>query len=179
MQLIETGFSGVYLVKSNLLADQRGSFLKLWQEDLFAASLPDTKIREIYTSRSQRGAVRGLHFQVPPHEHDKLIFCLHGKIFDVCVDLRRSSATYGKHFTTELTDNSGLGVLVPRGFAHGLQALTEDALIVNALSGTYVPNAERGIAWDSCGIAWPIAEPLLSEKDKAQPRLADLESPFA
>lgn len=178
MQLVETEFSGVHLLQSKLLKDQRGSFLKLWQEDLFAAALPHTKIREIYTSRSLRGAVRGLHFQVPPHEHDKLIFCLHGKIFDVCVDLRRSSATYGKHFTVELGDEFGLGVLVPRGFAHGLQALTDGALIVNALSAEYAPSAERGIAWDSCGIHWPIADPLLSDKDKAQPRLADFKSPF-
>lgn len=177
MQLIDTEFSGVHLVRSDLLEDSRGRFLKLWHQGAFAGILPNYRIHEIYVSRSRRGAIRGLHFQIPPHAHDKLIFCLAGKIFDVCVDLRRSSGTYGKHFQTELGE--GQGILVPQGFAHGLQALTDDTLMMNATSAEYAPEYERGVSWDSCGIAWPIANPLLSEKDKSQPPIANIDSPFA
>jgi dTDP-4-dehydrorhamnose 3,5-epimerase len=174
MKFVPTALTGVYEIHGRRLRDERGDFIKLFQAEAYQSIAPQFQVREIYISRSHRGAIRGLHYQIPPFEMDKIIFCLKGAIYDVCVDLRSSSSTLGKHVIIELNETNGKGLFVSKGFAHGLQALCEDTVIINVASEVYTPSHERGIAWDSCGINWSGDTPIVSEKDQAQPRLEDL-----
>jgi dTDP-4-dehydrorhamnose 3,5-epimerase len=178
MEFLPTSIVGLYMVKPRRLNDPRGTLTKIFHAEIFAGGAPSFAIREIYFSTSRKGVVRGLHFQTAPSEQAKLIFCLKGSIFDVSVDLRRSSSTYGQHFGIELTEESALGVLVPEGCAHGMQALVDGATGVMAASAVYAPDQEGGIAWNSCGIAWPRVPTSISEKDLSQPALAEFVSPF-
>ena len=127
------------------------------------------------------GTVRGLHYQIPPFAQTKLIRVLRGRILDVVVDLRRSSATYGQHTAVELGD-SGDQLLVPAGFAHGFCTLVADTEVFYKVSRYYSPEHDRGMLWNdpALGIAWPVAnaEALLSDKDRRQPRLAELPQHF-
>lgn len=175
----ETPIDGVKIIRARRLGDERGAFTKTFNTDLTGAGAPGFEVREIYHSVSRRGVVRGLHFQTAPFAQAKIIFCLSGAIHDACVDLRRSSPTYGRSFGLELREEDGVGLLVPEGFAHGIQALTENAVIINIASAVYSGAHEGGVAWDSCGIDWPLEPTGVSDKDRNQPRLASFETPFA
>jgi dTDP-4-dehydrorhamnose 3,5-epimerase len=126
-------------------------------------------------SRSARNVVRGLHFQRPPHAETKLVRAVHGRVHDVFVDLRRGSPTFGQWDALELSDKSANAVLIPRGFAHGFCALSEEALVSYLVDHVYTPEAEGGLLWNdpALGIAWPIeGAPIVSEKDRAWPPLS-------
>lgn len=125
--------------------------------------------------------LRGLHFQKPPHGQDKLVSCIRGRIFDVAVDVRRGSPTYGQWIGTELSAENGHQLFIPIGFAHGFITLEPNCEVIYKCSDTYAPQAEGGIRWDSVGIDWPLptgVTPELSDKDKVQPTLAEFDSPF-
>ena len=125
------------------------------------------------------GTLRGLHFQAPPHAQGKLVRCGRGAIFDVAVDIRRGSPTYGHWKGYELTAQNGHQLYIPVGFAHGFMTLEPDSEIVYKCTDYYAPETEGAVCWDSCGIDWPLPQaPILSEKDASAPALADLESPF-
>lgn len=125
------------------------------------------------------GTLRGLHFQAPPAAQGKLVRCGHGAIFDVAVDIRRGSPTYGQWEGYELTAENGHQLYVPVGFAHGFVTLEPDSEIVYKCTDYYVPETEGAVRWDSCGIEWPLSgDPILSDKDAIAPALADLHSPF-
>jgi dTDP-4-dehydrorhamnose 3,5-epimerase len=126
-------------------------------------------------SRSAKGTLRGLHFQTEPGQA-KLVRCPRGRIFDVAVDLRTGSATYGQWEGHELDDERHRQLFVPAGFGHGFAVLSEEADVTYLLSSTYDPATEAGIAWDDpdVGVEWPVAEPLLSERDKQAPRLSEV-----
>jgi dTDP-4-dehydrorhamnose 3,5-epimerase len=174
MKFVSTPLEGVFEIHCHLLSDDRGDFLKLFHAEAYQSISPQFQIREIYHSKSKRGVIRGLHYQLPPFAMDKIIFCVRGAIYDACVDVRPSSPTFGKHFLIELNEANGKGVFVPKGFAHGLQALSDNTIIINVASEIYVPSHERGVAWHSCGISWSGDTPIVSEKDQAQPRLEEL-----
>ena len=179
MKFVATDFDGLFVIEANKLGDARGAFVKTFHDGLFKDAGIDFAIKEVYYSTSQKNVLRGLHFQTPPHDHGKLVYCLQGAVLDVAVDLRKSSKTYGQHFKIELNAEAPKGVFVPSGFAHGFLALTDNLIFMNATSSVYAGGADAGIAWDGCNIDWPIAEPVLSDKDKAMPSLADYETPFA
>lgn len=125
------------------------------------------------------GTLRGLHYQAPPHAQGKLVRCGRGAIFDVAVDIRRGSSTYGEWQGYELTAENGHQLYVPVGFAHGFMTLEADSEIVYKCTDYYAPATEGAIRWDSCGIEWPLSDdPILSEKDTLSPALADFDSPF-
>lgn len=144
----------------------------------------DFRIVQDNQSYSKRtGTLRGLHFQTPPAEQAKLISVLRGRIFDVAVDVRRNSPTFGKHVSAELSAESGLQLYIPAGFAHGFLTLENDVMVNYKVSELYAPAHEGGIRWNDpdVGVAWPI-EPnaiTLSEKDRRFPLLKDFDSPFA
>jgi dTDP-4-dehydrorhamnose 3,5-epimerase len=179
MKLIDTEFPGLKVIEARRLGDDRGYFVKTFHKDTLTAAGIDENLAEVYYSSSHKGAVRGLHFQTPPHDHSKIVFCLQGKIFDAAVDLRKSSPTFGKAFTRELTGDEPIGLYIPAGFAHGFIALTDDVLFMNATNTVWNGPADGGIHWQSCGIAWPDVPPIVSDKDKNLPAFADYESPFA
>lgn len=158
--------------------DRRGSFTKLFQATTFADSELPLAIRELFVSSSHRGVIRGLHFQLPPHDVTKLVVCLTGRILDAVVDLRTDSPTFGQHDVVELDAERPTGVLVPRGCAHGYVVLSDEALVAYATDQEYDADLDSGIHWASAGIAWPLSTPVVSDRDGAFGRLADFDSPF-
>ncbi len=122
--------------------------------------------------------LRGLHFQGPPAAHVKLVSCLHGEVVDVVLDLRRGSPTYGRHATIRLSAQAGNMVYVPVGLAHGFCTRSDPATLHYVVSSVHAPEHDRGIRWDSAGIAWPVEQPLVSPRDLALPGLPGFDSPF-
>ena len=157
--------------------DARGEFVKVFQS---SAAVPGAHlpIAELFWSRSQRGVVRGLHFQIPPHAHAKLVTIISGTALDVVVDLRVGSPAFGQSCAVALDASSPVAVAIPVGCAHGFQATSDDTTVLYATSTEHAPEADRGIRWDTVGIRWPIADPIISARDAGFPALADFESPF-
>jgi len=137
-------------------------------------------VQDNHSLSAQVGTVRGLHFQSPPHAQDKLVRCGRGWLFDVAVDIRKGSPTYGQWVGEELSFENGKQLLVPKGFLHGFMTLEPDTEIIYKCSDYYAPECDGAVRWDSCGIDWPldVAAPVLSDKDKVAPLLADFDSPF-
>lgn len=177
-QLKETSISGCVELQPVKRGDARGHFVKVFHEDAFREHGLPSVYAEQYYSRSKRGVLRGLHFQTPPFHHGKLVYCVQGAVLDAAVDLRVGSASYGQHVLIELSAEKANVVFVPAGLAHGVFALSDEAMIVNNTTTVYSAEADAGIAWDSAGIPWPHDEPLLSDRDRALPSLADYRSPF-
>lgn len=162
--------------------DARGWFSETYNQKLFASDGVDVVfVQDNHSLSTLAFTLRGLHFQAPPHAQDKLIRCVRGTIFDVAVDLRKGSPTYGRWVGAELSASNGEQLFVPVGFAHGFLTLEPDCEVVYKCSETYAPEADGGIAWDSVGINWPLPEdvgPELSPKDRQQPNLSEFDSPF-
>jgi dTDP-4-dehydrorhamnose 3,5-epimerase len=127
---------------------------------------------------SKKGVLRGLHFQLPPADHAKAVYCVEGRVIDAVVDLRVGSPTYGQGLTYELDAAKGNGLYIPRGFAHGFYVPVDKAVFVYKIETPWVPALDAGIAWDSAGLDWPDKSPVLSEKDGKLPKLKDFQSPF-
>lgn len=169
---------GCGLVRSPLHRDERGAFRKPFRASAFEALGLAERFVEVFWSASRRGVVRGLHFQAPPHAHDKLVHCVHGRVFDAVVDLRRGSPTYGRSAWLELSAVDDVSLFVPAGLAHGFCALTDGAVVVYHVTSEHEPSADTGIRWDSAGIPWPEPAPLVSARDRGFPPLDGYESPF-
>jgi dTDP-4-dehydrorhamnose 3,5-epimerase len=175
MNVRETPFDGVLLLEPKIWNDARGSFVELWQAERYARAGVSSKFMQDNVSFSRKGVLRGLHFQ-NPNAQGKLVFPLEGQIYDVVVDVRRASRTFGRWFGVTLSSDSKQQIWVPEGFAHGFVVLSETALVVYKCTDTYHAQAEWGVAWDDPDLAidWPVAQPILSEKDGAYPRLREL-----
>jgi dTDP-4-dehydrorhamnose 3,5-epimerase len=164
--------------------DARGYFSEIFRADRFAeAAGPIDLIQENQSLSAQAGTIRGLHFQIPPAAQGKLVRCIAGAIFDVAVDIRHDSPTFGQAVTAELTADNGHQLWVPAGFAHGFCTLVPNTVVAYKVSAYYSPDHDRGMAWDdpALGITWPdvAAAETLSAKDRVQPRLADLPPIFS
>jgi dTDP-4-dehydrorhamnose 3,5-epimerase len=173
MKLIETALPGCFEIRPVLHKDARGAFVKHFQETLFRKLGLETGFKEEFYSHSRKGVLRGLHFQTAPFAQEKAVYCLQGKVMDVIVDLRPESSTYGRHAVVELDAELANGVYIPRGMAHGFLTLSEQATLLYKVSEEYAPAHDTGILWSSCGISWPLADPILSDRDRAFPTLAD------
>lgn len=178
---LPTKLDGVVLLEPRVHGDERGFMVETYRRDAWAELGVDAELVQHNHSRSARGTLRGLHFQTEPGQA-KLVRCARGRIFDVAVDLRRGSPTYGQWEGHELDDERHRQLFVPAGFGHGFAVLSDVADVAYQLSSLYDPATEAGIAWDDpdVGVEWPIDEPLLSERDKSAPRLAEIaaELPF-
>lgn len=173
----------IVLIRPKKFGDARGYFMETWSaQDFAAAGIDATFVQDNQSLSAARGVVRGLHFQAPPAAQAKLIRVLKGAIFDVAVDIRRGSPSYGKWCVATLTAESAEQIFVPRGFAHGFCTLEPDTEVTYKVDGPYAPEAEGGIAWNDPDLAidWPIAaaEAQLSGKDVALPGFAGFVSPF-
>lgn len=177
-ELVATAIPGCLEVRPRLLADERGHFVKVFHRDIFAAAGLASHFAEEYYSVSRRGVVRGLHFQRPPMDHAKLVYCVAGRIQDAVVDLRAGSPTLGRHALVELSAEAGNMLYIPSGLAHGFCVLSESATLVYKVTSVYSPEHDAGILWDSVGIPWAEREPILSARDRGHPALADFASPF-
>ena len=178
MDFLQTSLPGVQLIRSNRFEDSRGVFIKPFHSQLYSENGPGFQPREEFFSVSKAGVIRGMHFQVPPSEHWKLVFCVAGSILDVVLDLRRAEPTFGRHLAVELSLKNSLCLLIPPGLAHGFCALEDDSILYYSASTVYDPVADSGVRWDSFGMKWPVDAPILSERDSAFPSLADYDSPF-
>jgi dTDP-4-dehydrorhamnose 3,5-epimerase len=172
---VETKLDGLFLIEPDVHRDERGFMVETFREPVWSELGVEVEFVQDNHSRSGRGTLRGLHFQTSPGQA-KLVRCLQGRLWDVAVDLRRDSPTYGQWEGYELDDESHRQMFVPVGFAHGFVVLSEVADFAYKLSSVYDPATEAGIAWDDpdVGVEWPVADPILSERDKTTPRLAEI-----
>lgn len=175
MRSLDTNLEGLVLIEPEVHGDERGFLVETFRAEAWRELGVDAEFVQDNHSRSGRGTLRGLHFQTSPGQA-KLIRCLGGRIFDVGVDLRRDSPTYGRWEGHELDDVRHRQLFIPIGFAHGFCVLSETADVAYKLSSHYDPATEGGIAWDDpeIGVEWPIPDPILSERDKRAPRLAEI-----
>ena len=173
MKFVETEVAGAYLIEPEPHQDERGFFARTWDRDEFAARGLATEIVQCSISRSTRaGTLRGMHFQLSPHEEVKLVRCTSGAIFDVIVDLRRDSASYLRWIGVELAAENARALYIPKGCAHGFQTLTDGAEVFYMMSDPYVPQAAAGVRWDdpAFGIDWPeAAERTINARDTTWP----------
>ena len=170
-----TPLDGVVLIQPHVYPDARGFFLETWNaRDFAAAGLPESFVQDSH-SRSTRGVLRGLHYQDVTAPLGKLVRCTVGSIFDVAVDLRSGSPTFGQWAGAELSADNKLQIYIPTGFAHGFQATSEVVEVQYKQTGYYTPSAEGTIAWNDpdIGVAWPIGEPILSGRDQQGARFED------
>ncbi len=177
-ELRGTPLPGVVELLSTPSCDNRGAFLNAFraQETSFIDSWGDRGIAQVNFSRSKAiGTVRGLHFQASPHSEAKLVRCLKGRVWDLAVDIRCNSDTYGRWYGIELTPEIGNALLIPEGFAHGFQVLERDTELLYLHSGAWVPEFEKGIRWDDpyLSINWPLPVTELSDRDRCLPYLND------
>ena len=158
--------------------DARGEFVKVFQAGATRAIGQDATIAELFWSRSATGVVRGLHFQLPPHAHAKVVTIIAGTAFDVVVDLRVGSPTFGQPSIIAMDASAPVAIYVPIGCAHGFQATAADTTIAYATTTEHAPEFDCGIRWDTVGVTWPIADAVLSDRDASFPSLAEFTSPF-
>lgn len=170
----------IILIEPKIFKDERGFFMETYKHsDFVRAGVTENFVQDNY-SRSSRGVLRGLHYQKKPHAQGKLVQCLRGNIFDVAADLRKYSPTFGNWVSAELSEENGLMLYVPPGFAHGFIVLSESADVLYKCSSEYSPEDDRGIIWNDpdLNILWPVKNPVLSEKDIKHPLLRDADNNF-
>ncbi|WP_298845181.1 dTDP-4-dehydrorhamnose 3,5-epimerase [uncultured Roseobacter sp.] len=181
MQIEQTELPGVVVLTPKRFGDARGFFSESWsRRNLAEAGLDHDWVQDNHSLSMQPGTVRGLHFQAPPHAQAKLVRCGRGAFFDVVVDVRRGSPTYGQWTGAELSFENGRQLLVPEGFLHGFVTRVPETEIIYKCSDYYAPECDGAVRFDSVGIDWGLGglEPVLSEKDAAATAFADFDSPF-
>lgn len=182
MEFVKTAISGVILIKPCINGDDRGFFLESYKKSLFYANGIDVEFVQDNHSKSAYGVLRGLHYQLNPKAQGKLVRCVFGSIFDVAVDIRRGSPTFGKWVGYELSASNKQMLYIPAGFAHGFLTLADGAELLYKTTDEYSLSHDRGIAYDdpTIGISWPKidGEFILSNKDQNQPTLQDAEINF-
>jgi len=172
MKFTETCFDGIFFIDLERNEDQRGFFARSFCTREFAAhGLPGSFVQCNISYNRRRGTLRGMHYQVAPFEEGKLVRATRGSILDVVLDVRRSSATFREWSSFELSEETGRALYIAPGFAHGFQTLTDDAEVLYQMTEFYDPQSARGVRWDdpAFGIEWPIASPVLSERDAGFP----------
>jgi len=173
MNIESTVIFGCFQIIPKVFTDNRGSFVKTFHRDLFEQQGLETDWREEYYSTSYQGVLRGLHFQLPPHDHAKLVYCTSGEVLDVVLDLRIDSPSYGTHAMFQLNAKDAHMVYIPKGCAHGFYTVSEQATMMYKVSTVYAPAHDAGLLWNSAGIPWPDVNPTMSDRDKAFPSFAE------
>jgi len=168
MEIITTDFEGLFVLKPKVFQDKRGYFYESYNQDLFKQNNITTNFIQDNQSLSNKGIIRGLHFQNPPHAQMKLVRVIKGAVLDVVVDIRKNSKTYGQHFSIELNEENFLMLYIPVGFAHGFATLKDDTIFSYKCSETYHPESEGGLTWNDpeFKIDWQMEQPILSPKDE-------------
>lgn len=179
MEVTKTSIDGLLVLRPRVFRDQRGYFFESFSQREFDEKVAPIRFVQDNESMSQRGVVRGLHYQRAPYTQTKLVRCVRGAVLDVAVDIRQGAPTYGQHVAVELTEENQLQFFIPKGFAHGFAVLSETAVFEYKCDEFYHPESEAGVSImdPSLGIDWrtPLAEAILSEKDTRLPLLRDIE----
>ncbi len=182
MQIEETPLPGVLILTPKRFGDARGFFSESWNRRVLADhGITLDFVQDNHSLSRAVNTVRGLHYQSPPHAQDKLVRCGRGRLFDVAVDIRRGSPTWGRWFGIELSAENGRQLLIPKGFLHGFATREPDTEICYKCTDYYAPDCDGAVRWDDpdIGIDWGLTgDPILSDKDAAAPRLAAFDSPF-
>jgi dTDP-4-dehydrorhamnose 3,5-epimerase len=177
MQIEPLSIVGAFRIRPVQRRDERGFFARTFSENEFAGKGLKTDFVERSTSfNARRGTLRGLHFQADPHGETKTVRCTRGKVFDVLVDLRKNSPSFGRWHGEELEPETGTILYIPEGCAHGFQTLADNSEIFYEITPAYVAGSSRGVYFDDRDIAidWPLKDAILSERDRQLPRLRDL-----
>ncbi len=180
MKVRKTELEGLLLIEPRLWHSRRGFFFEAYnRRDFVEAGIPTVFVQDNH-SRSRRNTLRGMHYQAPPHAQDKLVRVVSGEIFDVAVDLRHGSPTFGRWAGFRLSSSNHLSLFIPEGFAHGFCVIGDSAEVLYKCSDFYAPECERGFCWNDplVHIEWPVKTPLLSERDAAHPGFAELPRDF-
>lgn len=170
--------SGAYLIQLPLFSDDRGYFVKTFQQHIFQQHDIEFELNESYFSLSKKAVIRGMHFQTPPHQHDKIVYCPQGAILDVIIDLRKESATFGKYEAHVLSAENAKAYYIPKGFAHGFKALTEQAITYYLVGSEHSKEHDSGILYNSFGFDWECEAPIISQRDLAFSPLQEFNTPF-
>lgn len=181
MKVFETGIKGLVLIEPLVFRDNRGFFLETYSLKKFQeAGINCTFVQDNHSRSEETGVLRGLHFQLPPFTQSKLIRVTRGSIFDVVVDLRKNSDTYGKWLGFELNENNFKMLFIPQGFAHGFCTLEKGTEVQYKVDKFYAPESDSGIRWDdpALKIKWPVNSPVISKKDALLPLFNQIEYPF-
>lgn len=178
MNFIETEIKGVFIIETPAYEDERGSFVKIFNEDIFKNSNLNVTFKESFYSVSNLNVIRGMHFHLPPMDHFKLIYVTDGAILDVVLDLRNESPTYGKYVSLELSSENKKMIFIPNGCAHGFLSLKENTCTVYLQSGVYSKPHDTGIKFNSFNMDWGVENPIISERDKNFVAFKDFISPF-
>jgi len=171
-------FPGCMVVSAPVVRDQRGFFTKPFSHKEYSELPVDFHIKELFWSLSRPGTLRGMHFQMPPHSHWKLVWCALGDIVDVLLDLRIGSPTFMATTGFHLAGDSGRAILIPPGVAHGFYVPDSDSIVFYAVSSAYSREHDKGVLWCSIGYDWPASDPIVSERDNGLPPLDTFNTPF-
>ncbi|MBL7900596.1 MAG: dTDP-4-dehydrorhamnose 3,5-epimerase [Bacteroidia bacterium] len=180
MEIIESELKGLFVIKPRVFEDARGYFFESYNKESFAKNGLNLDFVQDNQSLSQKGVLRGLHFQNPPHAQGKLVRVITGAVFDVAVDIRKSSKTYGKWFGLKLSEQNKWMMYIPEGFAHGFLTLENNTVFSYKCTGLYHKEAEDCLLWNDpdIGIQWGTEDVLLSDKDKTGKRISSFRSMF-
>ena len=178
MELLNSTIKDLYIIQQKKSCDPRGSFFKFFTSVEFKRFELETDFKEVFVSVSKINTIRGMHFQLPPFEQDKVVTVLKGKILDVVLDLRVNSPTYGKFEEFILTDDEPASLYVGKGLAHGFLSLKDNSMVCYLSSEIYNPGSDSGIKWNSFGFDWGVKSPIVSERDTSLPLFKKFDSPF-
>ena len=180
MDIKSTPIEGLLIIEPQVFTDPRGYFYESYNKEKFVAAGINIEFVQDNQSLSQKGIVRGLHFQAPPFDQGKLVRVIQGAVLDVAVDIRKNSPTYGQNFSIELSAQNRTMFYIPPGFAHGFETLEDNTIFLYKCTDVYNKQSEGGLLWNDAelGIKWQSSNPLISDKDKILPLFKDLVSPF-
>ncbi len=178
MNVKETIIPCCFEIHPDVIKDERGTFVKTFHQDIFDKHGLNTDFAEEYYSYSKKGVLRGFHFQIPPHDHVKIVYCVSGTVMDAIIDLRKGSPTCGQHAVFELTGERANALYLEKGIAHAFYTMSDFAIVMYKVTTVHAPAHDAGILWNSAGVPWPDDMPVLSERDKSFPPLSRVKSPF-
>lgn len=178
MKIESIELEGVYIIDNFNAADDRGLFVKTFNSNSFKENKINFEIRESYYSVSKKDVIRGMHFQLPPDDHEKLVYVPFGEIIDVVIDLRKNSPTYKKHISVKLSAENKKAIFIPKGLAHGFKSLQDNTITVYNVATEYNNEADSGIKHNSFGFNWEVKSPIVSERDNSLEILNNFNSPF-
>jgi dTDP-4-dehydrorhamnose 3,5-epimerase len=174
----ETSISGLFILSNPIFNDERGSFKKLFTSDDFNKLSLEGNFLEFYYSVNNKDVIRGMHFQIPPMDHVKMVYVSKGKTLDVCLDLRKESNTFGKYFDITLEDSDESYLYIPKGIAHGFASLEDNTIVNYAQTSCYSKEHDYGIKYNSFSFNWPVNKPIISRRDMEFPNFQDWNTVF-
>jgi dTDP-4-dehydrorhamnose 3,5-epimerase len=175
MNFIKTKLDGVFEIENSKFEDHRGSFVKTFNKDIFSENGLNYNFKESFYSVSKKNVLRGMHFQLPPHDHAKLVYVVDGDILDVALDIRQKSSTFGDYFSTRLSSENAKALYIEKGFAHGFLTLSKSATVVYLTSTVHASKYDTGVHWDGFGFDWNgVKNPVISKRDSSFNVLSEL-----